>query len=81
MNLPKPMFEERPAVDVDTLPDTVKLAICRWERKRELPLDSVINVLQYDGMNRCYCFAWAGMYVGVETDGNPLLSVFYAIHT
>ena len=25
--------------------------------------------LSYDGLNGCYGFGWAGMYVGVETDG------------
>ena len=46
-------------------------ARCRaWAHEKGLPSDCVLDVLQWDGMNGCFCFAWAGMFLGVETDGH-----------
>ena len=47
----------------------VENAIELWEKAKGLPSGSVANVLQWDGIMGCYCFIWASMFVGVETDG------------
>ncbi len=50
--------------------ETVRTACRTWAETRKMPRDCVLDVLQWDGMNRCFCFAWAGMFLGVETDGH-----------
>lgn len=48
------------------LPDAVILAM---RRKHGAQADSFISALQWDGLNGCWCYEHAGMYLGVEQDG------------
>ena len=43
---------------------------CRRPRNETVRYRDVMDALRWDAMNKCFCFGWAGMYVGVEMDGH-----------
>lgn len=47
-------------------PDTVIRAM---RRKHGKEADKYIQQLRWDGMNKCWFYTYAGMYLGVEQDG------------
>ena len=58
-------------VDVEKMPQPVLDAIRNKFESMELPdkVNEVMSSLQYDSLNRCFGFTFAGMYHGVEPDG------------
>ena len=48
----------------------VRAALVAWTIQKGLKYGHLMDALRWDGMNGCFCFHWAGMYVGVETDGH-----------
>lgn len=51
-------------------PLVVMMALKLWGGRKSIPMTDLLWALRWDGMNGCYCFTWAGMFVGVETDGH-----------
>ena len=45
-------------------------ALESWGRSRDFGVDQLMKVLRWDSMMGCYCFGWAGMFLGVELDGH-----------
>ena len=72
MELPSKVYENAPISDKI---EAIVIQQCKiWALAKELPEDSVIEVLQWDSMNGCYCFMWAGMYLGVEKEDGHIHS-------
>ena len=51
----------------DTVPSVAVLRAMR--RKHGKEADKYIQQLRWDGMNKCWFYTYAGMYLGVEEDG------------
>lgn len=48
----------------------VRSALVTWAIGKGVKYGHLMDVLRWDSMNKCWCFGWAGMYVGVEPDGH-----------
>lgn len=51
----------------------IPLAVIEAIQRKFFPdrdqIEKTIRELQYDSLNDCFYFSWAGMYVGIEPDG------------
>lgn len=71
VELPKKVYPDAEiAMRKSSLGPIVTESIELWEKRKGLPKGSVANVLQWDGIMGCYCFIWAGIFLGVEIDGH-----------
>ena len=71
----KPVYEvgQLTPLDANYPSQTVRVALRRWaERKRDrmVSYNEIMEALRWDNMNRCWCFIWCNMYVGIELDGH-----------
>ena len=51
------------------VPDAVVQSIAAKFDPMLPEFDEIMGKLEWDNMNGCYWYFWAGMYVGVEEDG------------
>lgn len=51
-------------------PAIVIESLFAWCERKGINPGDVYHVLRWDGILGCWCFGWAGMFLGVERDGH-----------